>query len=123
MWGVPLCALLLFVCAPCLLAKQKPPITKTVSGAVLDSSGHGVSGASVLLTDAETHHTDAIYSGTNGTYTFSGLSLSDDYQIQAKYQAMASDVHGVSSFDGRVNLVINLVLNPPSKTSASGTHP
>ncbi len=120
-WRVLVCSLLVLACAPCFFAKQKPPITKTVSGSVLDSSGRGVAGASVLLTDAETHRTVAIYSGTDGSYEFSGLSLTDDYRIQAKYQGAASDVHGVSSFDGRVNIVVNLVLNPPSKTSPSGT--
>ncbi|HEX5482721.1 MAG TPA: carboxypeptidase-like regulatory domain-containing protein [Terriglobia bacterium] len=100
-------------------AKKKPPLTKTISGAVLDSSNHGVTGASVMLTDSETHRTTAIYSGEKGFYSFTGLDPNHTYHLQAKYKGMVSDHRGVSAFDGRVHMVVNLVLNPPDDASAS----
>lgn len=102
-----------------LPAKQKPPVTKTISGAVLDASNNGISGASVMLTDSETHRTTAIYSGTKGFYSFSGLDPNHNYHVQAKYRGMVSELRGVSAFDTRTRIVINLVLNPPGNASNS----
>lgn len=100
-------------------AKQKPPLVKTISGAVLTGTNVGVSGASVILTDLETHITDAIYSGTNGKYTFPGLNPNDDYRIHATYQQLVSDTRGVSSLDSRSVIVINLVLHSQGQDSSN----
>lgn len=98
--------------------KPAPPVTKTISGAVLDQSNNGVPGASVVLTDLEAHKGDAIYSGANGVYAFSGLNPNDDYRLQAKYKDRVSDVREVSSLDSRMDIAINLVLSS-KKTSGS----
>lgn len=111
---------MLSLLAPCLAAKQRPLPTKTISGDVLDQSNHNVAGASVFLTDLETHHTDAIYSGADGTYNFSGLNPNDDYQVQAKYQGLASDVRSTSSFDTRPRVVLNLTLGPSESQKQAG---
>ncbi|MGH9343875.1 MAG: carboxypeptidase-like regulatory domain-containing protein [Terriglobia bacterium] len=116
------CVLILGLFTPCAAAKQKPLPTKTVTGAVLDQSNHNVSGASVFLTDLKTRHTDAIYSGADGTYNFSGLNPNDDYQVQAKYKGLASEVRGASSFDTRPRVVINLVLGQPESSEPAGSH-
>jgi hypothetical protein len=108
--------------APRLEAKAKPLPTKTISGAVLDPSNNSVSGASVFLTDLETHRADAIYSGQDGTYSFSGLNPNDDYQLQAKLGDRVSGIREASSFDTRNPVIINLVLNPPGSKDASGSH-
>ncbi|MGH9406089.1 MAG: carboxypeptidase-like regulatory domain-containing protein [Terriglobia bacterium] len=105
--------LALFLLTTRLEAKKKPPPTKQISGAVLNSSNHGVEGASVFLTDLQTHHTDAIYSGSDGAYSFSGLNPHDDYQLRARYEGSVSDTRNASSFDLRPSVVINLVLGPP----------
>ncbi|MGH9377871.1 MAG: carboxypeptidase-like regulatory domain-containing protein [Terriglobia bacterium] len=96
--------------------------TKTVTGAVLDQSNHNVPGASVFLTDLETRHTDAIYSGADGKYNFSGLNPNDDYQVQAKYKGLVSDVRKASSFDTRNPMVINLVLGQVDSKGAPNSH-
>lgn len=114
-----LCVLAISLFARSLEAKQKPTPTKTVTGDVLDQSDHNVSGASVFLTDLETRHTDAIYSGADGKYNFSGLNPNDDYQVQAKYKGLVSDIRKASSFDTRNPLVINLVLTAPGSQNAS----
>ncbi|MGH9353127.1 MAG: carboxypeptidase-like regulatory domain-containing protein [Terriglobia bacterium] len=95
--------------------------TKTVTGAVLDQSNHNVSGASVFLTDLETRHTDAIYSGADGKYNFSGLDPHHDYQVQAKYRGLVSEVREASSFDTRSPVVINLVLGQAVSKGASSS--
>lgn len=117
---VALCALAVGLLAPQLPAKQKPMPVKSISGAVLNASNAGVPGASVMLTDLETHHTYAIYSGANGKYSFSGLDPNDDYQLRAKYRQLQSGVRSVSSLDSRNPIVINLVLGTPAQSSSSG---
>lgn len=103
-----------------LSAKQKPAPTKTITGAVLDQSNQNVVGATVFLTDLETHHTDAIYSGAAGVYNFSGLPPADDYRVQAKYKGLTSEIRKSSSFDTRPRVVLNLVLaSPQSQKQAS----
>jgi Carboxypeptidase regulatory-like domain len=100
---------------PLAFAKQKPPATKTISGQVLGASNHGIPGASVLLTDLETHKTDAIYAGSDGRYNFSGLSAYDDYKVQARFQGMTSETREVSSMDPRLQIVVNLTVSPRSQ--------
>jgi hypothetical protein len=106
------CWVALVVALPGSFAKQKPPATRTISGLVLDSSGRGIAGASVMLTNLKTHRSNAIYSGANGNYNFSGLDPLVDFEIQAKYKGMASKVRRVSSFDPRLQIVVNLTVAP-----------
>lgn len=121
-WMAPVIVLAaLAALGPSLDAKKPQPApTKNISGAVLDPSNNGISGASVMLTDLETHKTDAMYSGVNGVYAFSGLNPNHDYEIQAKYQNVASKVRQVSSLDSRMEIVVNLVVGSP-RTAASHT--
>ncbi|MGH9395322.1 MAG: carboxypeptidase-like regulatory domain-containing protein [Terriglobia bacterium] len=114
-----LCAVAAVLLPLCALGKQKPMPVKSISGAVLNTSNAGVPGASVMLTDIETHHTDAIYSGAKGKYSFSGLNPNDDYQIRAKYKQLESNVRNASSLDSRNQIVINLVLSEPITASSS----
>lgn len=121
--GLGLCLLTLMLFEPLGAAKQKPPATKTISGQVLNASSEGILGASVLLTDLQTHKTDAIYSGANGAYNFSGLDTHHDYQIQAKYNGMTSGAREVSSLDPRLQIVVNLTIAPgASKTQGDSGH-
>jgi len=119
-WAAAMIALLgLLACAPSLQAKKPaPPTTKTISGAVLDQFNNGISGASVMLLDLETHKTDAMYSGANGAYAFSGLSPNDDYRLQASYKNITSGVRHVSSLDSRTEIVVNLIVSVPANGAA-----
>jgi len=118
--GVMMALLALVALAPSLQAKKPPPpVTKSISGAVLDRSNNGISGASVMLTNLETHKADAMYTGPNGAYAFSGLNPNDDYQLQASYKNSVSDIRGVSSLDSRTEIVVNLVMGSPG---AGATH-
>ncbi|MGH9446728.1 MAG: carboxypeptidase-like regulatory domain-containing protein [Terriglobia bacterium] len=115
--GTLACLGALTVGMPRAAAKQKPLPTKTISGLVLDASGRGISGASVLLTDLATRKTQAIYSGTNGGYNFSGLIPYDDYKVLARYHGMESRARRVSSADPRTAIVVDLTVGASKPNS------
>ena len=106
-------ALLLAFDSPQLLAKKKPPTSKTVTGQVFDASDNAIAGAAVEMKDLTTGKTSAIYVGPDGHFTFTDLKLTEDYQVQAHYKGQTSEVRKVSSWDTRTNLVINLHIPAP----------
>jgi hypothetical protein len=121
--AVCVCLGVLALVAPCAQAK-KPKLlpTKTISGLVLNQSGRGINGASVLLTDLASKQTQAIYSGASGAYNFSGLIPYDNYKILARYQGAESDVRYVSSADTRAQIVVNLTVASSGSKPMSGKH-
>lgn len=100
--------------APCLTAKEKKKISRTVAGAVLDQTETGIVGATVTLTDLQTGKKLAIYTKDEGHYQFSDLQPTHDYEVQASYKDTVSEVRKVSSVDTRRRIVINLKVSPPS---------
>ena len=109
--AAPLC-LLLLVAWPAG-AKEKKPVTRTISGAVLDPAENGISGAGVELTNLRTGKQTAIYSEQGGHYEFADLDPHDDYQLQATYKNQTSDVRKVTSLIRDMRVVINLHIPPP----------
>jgi len=105
--------LLLFDSAPLMARKKKLPTTKTVIGQVFNGSDNGIAGAAVEMKDLTTGKTLAIYAGPEGHYTFTDLSLTQDYEFRAHYKGQTSEVRKVSSWDTRTHLVINLHIPPP----------
>lgn len=105
--------LLAFDAAPLIAKKKKPPTSKTVLGQVLDPAGNGIAGAAVVMTNLSTKKTTAIYTGGQGHFEFTGLSLNQNYQFQAHYKGKSSEVRKVSYWDTRTNLVLNLHIPPP----------
>ena len=100
--------------APSLMAKKKkPPTTKTVRGQVLDAQQNGIAGAAVEMTDLATGKKSAIYTQTGGHFTFTGLKTFEDYEFRATYKGEASETRKVSSWDTRMQLVLNLHIPPP----------
>jgi hypothetical protein len=104
-------ALMLFLPAA-IAAKKKPPVTRSISGEVMDSSSNGVDGATVELTDLRTKRTLASYTLNGGHYSFDGLDPHHDYQVRAKFQNKLSRVRTVSSVSPFNSVVINLTLAP-----------
>ena len=92
-------------------AKEKKPLTKTVTGFVLDEAEKPIEGASVELTDAQTSKVIAIYSQEDGSYHFDDLSFSHDYKIKASFKGSSSETRRISSMDMRARLVMNLTLS------------
>jgi carboxypeptidase family protein len=110
-------AALVSVCllvAPSAGAKEKKPVTRTITGAVLDQAENGIAGASVELTDLRTGKKVAIYSEQGGRYEFDDLKPEDDYQVQASYKNQPSEVRKVTSLIRDMRVVINLHIPPPT---------
>lgn len=111
--AIALAALVALCCPQWTSAKKKPPTTKTVTGRVFDAHGHGIANAVVTLTNLTTKKKLAIYSTQDGSYQFSGLSLFDDYEIQASYDGKPSEKRKVGSWDSRDRLTLYLHIPPP----------
>jgi len=94
-------------------AKEKKPVTRTITGAVLDPAENGIAGASVELTDLRTGKKVEIYSQQGGHYEFADLKPEHDYQLQASYKNQPSDVRKVTALIQEMRVVINLHIPPP----------
>jgi len=112
-WGRWACVALCLgmSCTVYVSAKQKKPPTKTVKGLVVDQAENPVSGAMVELNDISAGKKIAIYSQEGGRYQFADLEPSHDYEIQARYQSLSSEVRRVNSLDNRRTLVVNLTVS------------
>jgi hypothetical protein len=97
------------------LAKEKKPQSKMVSGVVFDEAENVIQGATVELTDLQSHKVLDIYSQEGGHYQFTDLSFSHDYTVKATYHGLSSEVRHVSSMDLRSRPVLNLTLLKPNK--------
>ena len=101
------------VALPALLAKEKKPVTKTVTGLVLDPNENGIVDAAVSITNLQSGKKFTTVSQEDGRYQFTDLSLHDDFEVQAAYKDMSSEVRKVSSLDTRLRPVLNLHIPPP----------
>lgn len=81
---------------------------KTVQGKVLSSRDAPISGAIVYLQDGKTNSIRSFISTADGSYHFGQLATDTDYQIWARYKNQKSETRGVSSYDSRPKVVINL---------------
>ena len=94
-----------------LIAKEKK-VVRVVSGVVSDASENPISGAVVTLTDLRDSKKTATYTGQSGTYQFSDLQLTRDYEVQASYKGVSSRLRKISSIDPRNRIVMNLRIPP-----------
>jgi hypothetical protein len=94
-------------------AKKEEQSTRAVSGVVSDASENPISGAVVTLKDLKEGKELATYTGQSGTYQFSGLQITHDYEVQASYHGVSSRVRRVSTIDPRNRIVLNLRIPPP----------
>ena len=95
-----------------LVAKEKK-ILRMVTGTVLDEADNGIVGASVVLTDLQTGKKNASYTQEGGQYKFSDLLSTHDYEVQAVFKGLSSEIRKVSIFDNRNTIVLNLRIPPP----------
>jgi hypothetical protein len=110
----PIC---LWVCVPALLAKEKKPITKTITGVVLDGADNPIVGAAVELTDVQDNKKVAKYSQEDGKYQFTDLDPKHDYEVQVSFKGLSSEVRKVTSLDDRRIVVLNFTLTPSTNRS------
>ncbi len=102
---------LVVLCVPGLVAKEKK-VTKTIAGVVLDAADNPVVGATVELNDVQVGKKFAKYSQESGKYQFADLDPKHDYEVQASFKGMTSEVRRVSSLDDRRLVVLNFTLTP-----------
>ena len=83
---------------------------------LVGSSNNPISGATVMLTDLTDGKQLASYTGEDGTYSFSSLDMTNDYEVQATYKGVSSRVRKVSMIDTRTRITLNLQIPPPAET-------
>jgi len=100
--------------APYLMAKEKKP-SRVVTGIVSDEADNPIVGAAVALTDLSTGKKSATFTQEGGTYQFTGLQPTRDYEVQASYKGLTSEVRRVTIIDPRNRIVLNLRIPPPKE--------
>ena len=103
---------LALLCVSGSAAKEKK-VTKTIAGVVLDADDNPIVGASVELNDVQASKKFAKYSQEGGKYQFADLDPKHDYEVQASFKGMSSELRRVSTLDDRHLVVVNFTLTPP----------
>src|SRR5262249_346816 len=85
---------------------------KTVRGVVLDKSDNPVSASVVFLKNVRTNQVKSYIADNQGNFRFSGLDPNADYELHAEKDGAKSQMRSVSSFDTRMDIVLNLKLSP-----------
>lgn len=85
---------------------------KTVRGVVTDKSENPVSASVVFLKNVRTNQVKSYIADNQGNYRFSGLDPNSDYELHAEKDGAKSQTRNVSSFDSRMDIVLNLKLAP-----------
>jgi hypothetical protein len=83
---------------------------KTVRGVVLDKSDTPIAAAVVFLKNARSNQVKSYIADPEGNYRFSGLDPNADYELHAEKDGAKSQTRNVSSFDTRLDIVLNLKL-------------
>jgi Carboxypeptidase regulatory-like domain len=83
---------------------------KTVRGVVLDKAENPVPTGVVFLKNVRTNQVRSYIADNQGNYRFSGLDPNADYELHAEKEGAKSQTRNVSSFDSRMDIVLNLKL-------------
>jgi hypothetical protein len=100
---------LVAVSAAPLMAQDAAP--RVVQGKVVDKSDAAVKGATVFLKDGHTLAVRSYVAGDDGSYRFSQLASSADYQLWAEVNGKKSSVKNISSFDTRKEFNMTLKID------------
>lgn len=95
---------------PLLAQNNEDTGTRSVQGAVTDSSGKPVAGAVVQLKDTKSLQIRSYVTQADGMYHFSGLSTNVEYELEAKQGDMTSGKKTLSVFDTKKMATVNLKL-------------
>jgi hypothetical protein len=85
---------------------------KTVRGVVVDKSDNPIASSVVFLKNVRTNQVKSYIADHEGNYRFSGLDPNSDYELHAEKEGAKSQTRNVSSFDTRMDIVLNLKLAP-----------
>jgi carboxypeptidase family protein len=103
-------SLLLVACAAAQGGKHDTANLKTVRGEVLDKSDNPVATAVVFLKNVRSNQVRSYIADSRGNYRFSGLDPNADYELHAEKDGEKSQTRNVSSFESRMDIVLNLKL-------------
>lgn len=98
----------LLLALACSFALAQKATTKTLQGKVFGSGDAPLSGAIVYLEDGKTNNIRSFISTSDGSYRFGQLSTDTDYQVWARYKDQKSPTKPISSYDSRMNVIIDL---------------
>ncbi len=90
---------------------EKAPVSKVLTGRVLDAGDNALAGAVVYLTNTRTRAVKTYIAGREGDYRFPGLANNTDYEVYAQFQGHKSDTKSVSQFDSRMLMNVNLKID------------
>lgn len=84
---------------------------KTVRGVVLDKSENAIVNAVVFLKNLHNNQVRSYIADNKGNYRFSGLDPNTEYEVHAEKDGEKSQTRSVSSFDSRLDIVLNLKID------------
>ena len=102
--------LLLFAAAACAQNPKHESQLKTVRGLVTDKSDIPIPAGVVFLKNVRSNQVRSYIADNQGNYRFSGLDPNADYELHAEKDGAKSQTRSVSSFDSRMDIVLNLKL-------------
>jgi hypothetical protein len=105
-------ALAVFFCALSVGAQNPKHSSqlKTVRGVVLDKSDNPIQSAVVFLKDTRSNQVRSNITNDQGEYRFSGLDPNAEYDLYAEKDGAKSQTRNISSFESRMDIVLNLKL-------------
>ena len=86
------------------------PQLKTVRGVVMDKTENAVNGAVVFLKNIHSNQVRSNITNEQGNYRFSGIDPNAEYELYAEKDNTKSQTRNISSFENRVDIVLNLKL-------------
>lgn len=81
--------------------KAEEATKRSLEGLVTDASDNVVVGAIVKLKDQKTLSVRSFITKEDGKYHFYGLSINNDYEVQADFNGMSSKTRTLTVYDSR----------------------
>lgn len=88
--------------------KKREAQLRTVRGQVVDKEETPIPSGIVFLKNMKTNGVKTYIADETGQYRFSGLDPNVDYEIHAEHENLTSAKRGLSTFDTRKDITINL---------------
>ena len=108
--GAAALLLLVFAVAVCPQGSKHDAQLKTVRGVVTDKSDNPIPAGVVFLKNVRSNQVRSYIADNEGNFRFSGLDPNADYELHAEKDGEKSQTRNVSSFDSRLDIVLNLKL-------------
>ena len=102
--------LLFSALAVCAQSSKRESQLKTVRGVVTDKSDNPIGAGVVFLKNVRTNQVRSNITTNDGNYRFSGIDPNAEYELYAEKDGAKSQTRNVSSFDSRMDIVLNLKL-------------